>query len=154
MQSWLVAEPGEAVAQPGQLVAKWQVQKLLAIMSDVKTNFFDLKVTPENFAELIKMIVRQQVNATNAQKVLREMVERGGDPSDILESGGLAQKVGGADLDGLAQQVINDNPELVERYKAGKTVVLQVLIGQVIKQSKGTFNPPEVKRVLEIELNK
>ncbi len=46
-----------------------------------------------------------------------------------------------AALPAIAQSVIDANPTVVAEYKAGKTTVLMFLVGQGMKESKGSANP-------------
>jgi aspartyl-tRNA(Asn)/glutamyl-tRNA(Gln) amidotransferase subunit B len=46
----------------------------------------------------------------------------------------------------LRDQVIAANPAQVQQFKEGKTTVLQYLVGQVMKASKGKANPQMVKQ--------
>ena len=57
------------------------------------------------------------------------------------------------DLAPLVSSVIASNPDVVEKYKAGKTAVMGVLIGQVMQQAKGKVDPAKVKSLLEKTLS-
>ncbi len=58
-----------------------------------------------------------------------------------IVSGVLAQVVDDDALPGIAQKVIDAHPQVVADYKAGKGAALQFLIGQGMKESKGSANP-------------
>ena len=45
--------------------------------------------------------------------------------------------------------MIASNAEAVEEFRAGKEKVITFLIGQVMKNSKGKFNPSLVKELME-----
>jgi aspartyl-tRNA(Asn)/glutamyl-tRNA(Gln) amidotransferase subunit B len=50
----------------------------------------------------------------------------------------------------LVERAIDENPDTLEKYRAGKTAVLGFLVGQVMKYSQGKANPERV-RVLLLE---
>jgi aspartyl-tRNA(Asn)/glutamyl-tRNA(Gln) amidotransferase subunit B len=56
-------------------------------------------------------------------------------------SGALVQKAEDGALEGIVQKIIEANPKVVEDYKAGKTASLQFLVGQGMKESRGSANP-------------
>ena len=47
---------------------------------------------------------------------------------------------------------MENNPQSVADYKAGKKQSIGFLIGQVMKATKGKANPPMVKEMLEKKL--
>ena len=76
------------------------------------------------------------------------MIETGSDPSDIVESQGLKQVSDTNALQGIVDQVITENPKVVLDYQNGNENVLQFLIGQVMRYSKGSANPQIAKQIL------
>jgi len=108
----------------------------------------DIKITPENFAELIKIVYKKEVNSSTAQAVLSEMFEKGGDPSQIIKEKGLAQTNNEEELDQIAEKVIAENSKSVEDYKKGKENAIKFLMGQVMKETKGKANPKIAMTIL------
>ena len=53
----------------------------------------------------------------------------------------------------FAEKIIDANPKVVADYKAGKEAALMSLVGQVMKETKGSANPVLVRRIL-VELLK
>ena len=64
--------------------------------------------------------------------------------SSIL-SGVLANVADASSLPALVLNVINANPKVVADYKAGKQVALQFLVGQGMKESRGSANPEKLR---------
>jgi len=58
-----------------------------------------------------------------------------------LLSGVLVEAAGDDTLPALVQKIIDANPSVAADYKAGKAAVLQFLVGQGMKESKGSANP-------------
>jgi aspartyl-tRNA(Asn)/glutamyl-tRNA(Gln) amidotransferase subunit B len=115
-------------------------------------NIEDIKITPENFAELIKIIYKGEINSSVAQVVLLEMFERGADPSHVIDEKGLAQTNDEGELEKIADQVIVENPKSVEDYKKGKENAVKFLMGQVMKATKGSANPQLATEILKNKL--
>jgi aspartyl-tRNA(Asn)/glutamyl-tRNA(Gln) amidotransferase subunit B len=130
------------------------------LLTETQKNLFekgldieDIKITPENFAELIKIIYRGEINSSVAQTVLGEMFEKGGDPSQIIEEKGLAQNNDEGELEKVAEQVIAENPKSVEDYQKGKENAIKFLMGQVMKATKGKANPQIAVEILRKKLS-
>jgi aspartyl-tRNA(Asn)/glutamyl-tRNA(Gln) amidotransferase subunit B len=57
-------------------------------------------------------------------------------------------------IEKIVDNVIVENPNQVEQYRAGKDKLLGFFIGQVMKESGGKANPNQVNRILKSYLNK
>lgn len=51
-------------------------------------------------------------------------------------------------IEGFVKEVIAENPDMVESFKAGKVAVLQALIGQVMRKSQGKADAGKTKEIL------
>ena len=123
--------------------------ELLRLMREVVAEIRDIHITPENMGELADMIAEDKVSNLAAKHILAEMFASGEDPSDIAERLGLWQMSGATDIEDIARHIIKENPAALEDYKKGKTASLQFLMGQVMKESRGTANPKIVQEVLK-----
>jgi len=109
----------------------------------------EIRITSENFAELIYLTFTGEISSSGAQEVLKEMFRAGTDPSQIIEAKNLKQISGKEELEFIIQEVIKNNPQPVEDYKKGKDGAIQFLIGQVMKISKGQANPKIVGKIIK-----
>ncbi|MEI6296643.1 MAG: Asp-tRNA(Asn)/Glu-tRNA(Gln) amidotransferase subunit GatB [bacterium] len=101
-----------------------------------------IRINPKDFSKLIEMIMSGELSSRGAKDVLAKMYEnKGGNPVDIAGELGVIQKSDEGQLKMFAQEVLNENPEMATQYKNGKVVVLQFLVGQAMKKSKGAGNP-------------
>jgi aspartyl-tRNA(Asn)/glutamyl-tRNA(Gln) amidotransferase subunit B len=110
------------------------------------------KVSPENFAELIKLIYEEKINSSAAQVVLKEMFTTGADPSHIIEEKNLAQTSNESELQAVVKKVLKANPAPVKDYLQGKEKSIQFLVGQVMRETKGKANPQVVLKLLKEQL--
>jgi len=124
-----------------KLVANYLLTETQKSLFEKGLDIEDIKITPENFAELIKIVFKKEVNSSTAQAVLSEMFEKGGDPSQIIEEKGLSQTNDEEELRKIAEKVIAENPKSVEDYKKGKENAIKFLMGQVMKETEGKANP-------------
>ena len=66
-----------------------------------------------------------------------------------IASGVLAQVADNRALPKIVQKVVDTHPQVVADYKAGKGAALQFLIGQGMKESKGSANPQALKEAIQ-----
>lgn len=112
----------------------------------------DISLAPEGFVELVGMIADNKISSRGAKDILKIMVEQGGSPNEIAEREGLLQQSDEGALTALVDQIIAENPTEVEQYKGGKTPLLQFLVGQGMKLSKGSANPGMLSKILKEKL--
>jgi len=113
----------------------------------------DFKITPENFAELIVLIHTEEISSKIAKKVLKEMLETGGDPSQIIKEKDLKQVKDEGKLEEIIEEVIKENEEAVEDLKSGKKEAKQYLIGQVMAKTRGKADPEAVNKIISRKFN-
>jgi len=94
-----------------------------------------------NFAELVKMITAEEVSSRGAKDILAIMLKEDNSPKKIAEEKGLIQKHDEGELMAVVEKVIADNAKVFADYQAGNDKMLQFLIGQGMKESKGSANP-------------
>jgi len=102
----------------------------------------------ENFAELINMFVGGEISSRGAKDILAIMVLNDESPKKIADEKGLIQKNDEGAIIEIAKKVIEANAEAVASYKAGKEAAIMSLVGQIMKESKGSANPQIAKKVL------
>lgn len=132
-----------------KLFSGWFITKLFGLMEKHAVDIRTIKITPENFAELLTMIHANRVNSTAALQILEEMLLTGGDPSQIMEEKKLEQVSNNEEITPIVQDVIAANPQAIADFKAGKANALQFLVGQVMKSSRGKANPDLAQKLLK-----
>ncbi|MFH1536820.1 MAG: Asp-tRNA(Asn)/Glu-tRNA(Gln) amidotransferase subunit GatB [Patescibacteria group bacterium] len=130
----------------------WLSTELYGLLIKNKQDFKDLKISPENFAELIKLIYECRVNSSAAQKILKFMFEKGSDPSQVMEEENLEQVQDEGEIEKICDNVIAENTGVVEDYKNGKEKSIMFLVGMAMKLSKGKANPQMVTDILKNKL--
>jgi len=142
-------EDDNAHKKVSKLIANYLISDLQGLLSGKEFSEKDFKITPENFAEFIKMIYKNEISSKVAKMVIVKMFETGGDPSDIVEENNWKQMSDDSELEKIIQDIISNNPKAVEDYKAGKQNSLQFLTGQVMAKTRGTAKPETVLEILK-----
>lgn len=113
----------------------------------------ELKFTATEIAELVKMIDEETISTKIAKQVFEEMVKTGETPSKIVKEKGLVQISNPEVLLPIIDEVIENNPENVEKYKNGNQKLFGFFVGQVIKATQGKANPKIVNELVTKQLN-
>ena len=91
--------------------------------------------TPENLAELVKLVTSGNVTRDQAREVLLESVETGLSPAKIVAEHGYAQVSDESTLQDEVEAVMAANPRAVEDYRAGKKQALGALMAELRKRT-------------------
>jgi aspartyl-tRNA(Asn)/glutamyl-tRNA(Gln) amidotransferase subunit B len=111
-----------------------------------------IKITPENFADLIKRVASKEISSSAAQTVLEEMFKTGNSPEHIIKEKDLGQVSDTGALDTIVDTVIANNAKPVEDYKKGKEASLKFLVGMAMRESKGKGNPQVLEEMIKSKL--
>lgn len=152
LDAWIEANGDEEERQEKKLAktaANWITSELLKHLNADNKKITELKMTAENFAELVCLIYQDKINSSAGQRILEKMYWEGGDPSDIMRDLGLEQLDNTEELEEAVKAIITANPAQLEQYRGGRTNVLQFFIGQIMAATKGKANPKIVKEILE-----
>ncbi|KKQ67814.1 MAG: glutaminyl-tRNA synthase (glutamine-hydrolyzing) subunit B [Candidatus Nealsonbacteria bacterium RIFCSPHIGHO2_01_FULL_38_55] len=129
--------------------ANYLISDIQGLIGDKQFIEKDFSISPENFAEFITMIFKEEISSKTAKQVLEEMYKTGADPSHIIEEKGLTQLNDRAEIEKIIKNVISNNPKPVDDYKKGKEASLQFLVGKVMAQTRGRAKPDIVQKLLK-----
>jgi len=135
-----------------KLAANYIITELRKRLSDTNQSIKNIKITPENYAELVGIVADEKINSSAAQAVLKEMYKTGGDPSQIIESKNLAQMDNRGELEKIVDEVLAKNEKSVADFKNGKANALKFLVGQVMAVTKGKANPKMAQEIIKNKL--
>ena len=136
--------------------ANWILGSLFAVMNNSnisRENIDHIKITPQQFGALVKLVEDGTLNKGTAATVLDEMWATGTDPARIVEEKGLAQVSDTGLIDSTIQQVLAANEATVQRYLAGEQKVFGALMGEAMRALKGQGNPQVVRETLQKALD-
>ena len=131
-------------------------EKIKIAANYITTDFIGLKKSnpkaklpsSKNFAELINLVSEDKISSRVAKDILAEIVINDESPLKIATEQNLLQKSDESALKEITQKVIESNPKIVADYKGGKEQALMSLVGQIMKETKGSANPTVAKKLL------
>ncbi|XP_058001202.1 glutamyl-tRNA(Gln) amidotransferase subunit B, chloroplastic/mitochondrial isoform X1 [Hevea brasiliensis] len=151
-----VAEFFDATIAKGadvKLATNWIMGDIAAYMKNEKVSINEIKLTPQELAELIASIKGGTISGKIGKEILFELIAKGGTVKGLIEEKDLVQIVDPAEIEKMVVKVISENPKQLEQYRAGKTKLQGYFAGQVMKVSKGKANPGLLNKILLEKLN-
>ncbi len=152
LRAWIDAQDDNWERQKKKLAkitSNWILSELFKFLKEDNISVKDIKISPENFAELLTLVYTDKINSSAGQKILSQMYKHGGEPTHIMKELGLEQMDNTEELENIVKEVLSANKTQVEEYKNGKENLLQFFVGQTMAKTKGKANPKKVIEILK-----
>jgi len=134
-------------------VSNWIMGEFLRLVNEEKMEVEETKITGQLLGKMLKMMDEDVISSKIAKTVFEEMFYTGKDPEDIVEEKGLKQISDEDKLEKLVEEIIEDNPDVIEDIRNGKDKAIGYLVGQVMKETKGKANPQMVNKMFREKIN-
>jgi len=134
--------------------SNWLMGDVSAYLNSEKLDLADTQLTASNLAGMIQLISDGTISSKIAKKVFQELIEKGGEPKEIVEANGWIQLSDPAQLLPMINEVLDNNQQSIDDFKNGKDKAIGFLVGQIMKSTKGKANPGVVNKLLKEELEK
>ena len=108
----------------------------------------NIPVPAQDLAQVMDMVTDKKISGNAGKVVLGELFRNGGKPEEIVQMKNLAQVSDEGFIQETVTKILNDNPKEVEQYLAGKESILQWLMGQVARATKGKADPTMARELL------
>ena len=105
-------------------------------------------VAPERLVELIGLVRASDVSSTAAKAIYATMTADPASPRAIAERDGLLQVGDDSALRAWVDEVFAEHPDEAGRFAAGERKLQGVLVGLVMKRSKGSADPRKVSQLI------
>jgi aspartyl-tRNA(Asn)/glutamyl-tRNA(Gln) amidotransferase subunit B len=137
-----------------QVAANWVTGELTAAQrhEDPDVAISESKVTPEALAALVEMVQEKKLSHGSGKTVLATLVAEGGDPAVIVEREGLAQISDSGELKAIVAAAVDANPEAAEQICSGNQKAIGVIVGAVMKETRGRADGGEVNQLIKKQL--
>ena len=136
-----------------KLVTTWVTGELFSVLNKKNISIQDSPVSTKMMGELLDNIASGKVSNRLAKDIFEDMCETGKNPNLIIEEKGLSQISDKGEIEKFVDEVLNNNPVNIEKYKNGKTKLLGFFVGEVMKLSKGKANPATLNKLLKKKLD-
>lgn len=145
-------EAAVAAGAPAVPAANWVTGEITALLRRREVSVDATGLDGAAVAELVSMVAEGDLSASAAKEVLAGVVDGEGPPRTVAEQRDLIQISDSAALEGIVDSVLAENPDAVERYRAGEEKVVGFLVGAVMRSSAGKADPRLVNQLLRQRL--
>jgi aspartyl-tRNA(Asn)/glutamyl-tRNA(Gln) amidotransferase subunit B len=137
-----------------RLLCNWITVEFAGRLKD--TSLLLSGILPAHIGELVNLIEKGAITGKIAKAVADAMVERPGtSPSSIIAANPDFQPVSSVEaLSPLIDQILDQNPQSITDYKAGREKAFAFLVGQVMKVTRGAADPALVNRLLKEKIER
>ncbi|WP_297575571.1 Asp-tRNA(Asn)/Glu-tRNA(Gln) amidotransferase subunit GatB [uncultured Campylobacter sp.] len=136
----------EAGIEPRLCVTWLSVELLSRLKGGVEIQ--DSPVDSKKMAHLLKRIEDGTISQRAAKDILDYLMENSVEVDEAIDKLGLKQVSDDEAIIKVIDEVLAKNADKVEEYKSGKDKLFGFFVGQVMKASKGAFNPAKVNELL------
>ena len=135
-----------------KLSANWIMGELSAELNKDNLNIQDSKITAKQIGKLVLRIEDSTISGKIAKEIFEKMWTTGQEVDAVIEEEGLQQVTDLSEIESMVNKVIDDNPDQLKQYLAGKDRLFGFFVGQVMKESQGKANPAHVNQILKEKL--
>lgn len=138
-------------------LANWIVNDVMAALKarSLAPEGITQVLSASALASLVALVEEGAISGKTAKDVLAALAAgEGTDPVALVDARGWRKATDAGALDAAAERALDDNPDQVDKIRAGKGKVLGFLVGQVMKASGGGFDPKDVSHALVGALKK
>jgi aspartyl-tRNA(Asn)/glutamyl-tRNA(Gln) amidotransferase subunit B len=136
--------------------ANWVMGPVKAYLNELNLTIQAFPLKPTTLAALIDLVEQGQVSFSVASQNLYPalLAQPGQTPFELAQSMNLLQEKDVPMIQELIEEVIEAYPDKIAAYKNGKTGLLAMLMGEVMKKSKGKAAPKLTSDLLKERLER
>lgn len=123
-----------------------------AYLNKNEKSITDTTLTKERMVELVNKISDNTLTSKNLKDILDKVLEEDKSISEIIKESGIENITDDTALREIIKKIVSENSESVTDYKNGHDRAIKFLMGQVMKETKGSANPKLAMNILIEEL--
>src|SRR5205814_3543937 len=127
---------------------KWWLGELARRANEAGVDLSAIGATPQHVAELAKLIDAGKLTDKLARTVLEGVVAGEGSPTEIMASRGLSVVSDTGALTAAVDDAIAANPDVAAKVREGKVAAAGVIVGAVMKATRGQADAKTVRELV------
>lgn len=127
---------------------KWWLGELSRRANESGGELGSLQITPTQVAQLQGMVDDGRLNDKLARQVIDGVLAGEGDPADVAAKRGLEVVSDTGALEAAVDEAIAANPAVADKIRGGTHAAAGVLIGAVMKATKGQADAGTVRQII------
>ena len=127
---------------------KWWLGELSRHAHEAGTELSALAITPAQVARVAALVSAGTLNDKLARQVIDAVLAGQGDPDEIVKARGLAVVSDEGALAAAVDEAIAANPDVAAKIRDGKIPAAGVLVGAVMKATRGQADAARVRELI------
>ena len=132
-------------------IARWLRNDLLGLAKDAE--LASLPLSGAAFGRFVALVDGGRMTPAAGKTLLASLVQSGGDPETRMRELGLERKEDRAAVEDAIGRVLGKHVAEVDRYRAGETKLLGMLLGAAMRETQGAADAATVREVLTKRLS-
>lgn len=128
------------------------LSEVLRVLNEQSITIKEFPVAAEALAGLVALREDDKINSSAMTKIFDAMVEGDKSAEEYAKELNLLQVSDTGFIEPIVDEIIDQHPEEVERYRSGKKGLIGFFIGQVMQRSQGKANPNLVRELVSKKL--
>jgi aspartyl-tRNA(Asn)/glutamyl-tRNA(Gln) amidotransferase subunit B len=142
-----------AEGAPAEAARKWWLGELSRRANETGVDLVAVGATPKQVAQLQQLVDEGKLTDKLARQVLEGVVAGEGDPAQVMAARGIAVVTDSGALTAAVDEAIAAHPEIAEKIRGGNQAAAGVLIGAVMKATKGQADAKTVRELVLARLS-
>ncbi|GLZ79812.1 aspartyl/glutamyl-tRNA(Asn/Gln) amidotransferase subunit B [Actinorhabdospora filicis] len=142
-----------AAGGSSEAARKWWLGELSRRANESGVELGELAITPAQVAELQSLVDGGKITDKIARTVIEAVLAGEGDPAAIVSARGLEVVSDTGALTAAVDEAIAANPDVAEKIRGGNHAAAGVLIGAVMKATKGQADAKTVRELVIARLS-
>lgn len=130
----------------------WISTEILGYLNKNNISIQDSPLTPENLVTLLKRIEEQKISGKMGKYILIEMMSQTKNTKQFLFDFNKTQESDEKYLLAKIHEILKKHEKEVLEFKAGKTSILEMFMGELMMMTDGNANPLLLKKLLTQQL--
>jgi aspartyl-tRNA(Asn)/glutamyl-tRNA(Gln) amidotransferase subunit B len=137
---------------PHKSILNWLKGVYTACLHENKLSFSTPPVSAENFGALLNKLADNTITQAIAKQIFNNLLSSDMSVDAIIAKENYQSIQDESKLLSIVEKVINEYPEQVIEYQAGKIKLLSFFVGQIMKETKGQASAQDITRLLKKHL--
>jgi aspartyl-tRNA(Asn)/glutamyl-tRNA(Gln) amidotransferase subunit B len=127
---------------------------VLRVVNERPVRISEFSIRPPRLSRMIDLINEGAISTKIAKEVFEEMLQSGLEPDSIIEKKGLRQVSDESAIEKVVDDVLQSNPDEVQKYIGGKDKLFGFFVGEIMKKTRGKANPKILNELLRQKLDR
>lgn len=142
-------EAAKIYGEDNKRVSNWMMNEVLRIVNEKGIGVSELKITPSNLAEIIRLVDKKTINTTTGKTLVDKVNDSGKDPAALVKELGLGLVSDDGAIREVCEKIVANSPKEKALYLGGKETLIGWFVGQVMREMRGKADPELAKTILE-----